>query len=217
MQPITLEFLTEQLKVADQLLAGRDTMFEPQDLPGRYGRVVHAVDHLLEVMSCESVLAGGWAVWHYGFLGRMTQDIDIVLPADRIEEFLRVAAVSGFEVLPQPAGRWPKVRHQETHVKVDILPEGARPGTAAKPAPTTIPHPSRMGATGVTLHYISLPALIELKLAAGRGRDESDVIELMRVHMDQANAIRNHLKTVHADYVAAFDRLLQRAQDQQDQ
>src|SRR6266480_3195770 len=114
MSPISMEFLTQQLELADQLLAGRETMSAPQDLPGRYGRVIKVVDHLLQVMGCEAVLGGGWAVWHHGFVGRVTQDVDIVLPADRIDEFLRVAAVSGFEVLPQPTGRWPKVMHKDT-------------------------------------------------------------------------------------------------------
>lgn len=217
MSAVTLEFLTEQLELGEELLARKGIMFDPQDLPGRYGRVVHALDHLLQVMGCESVLAGGWAVWHHGFFARMTQDIDIVLPADRIEEFMRVAAVSGFAVLPQPEGRWPKVRHKETDVKVDILPEGARPGTASKPAPTTIPHPARIGARGATLHYIGLPSLIELKLAAGRVRDEFDVTELIRVNPDQIDAIRRHLTTVHADYVRAFDHLVERAREQQDE
>lgn len=217
MAGISLESLTEQLEVADQLRAGRDTMHEPQDLPGRYGRVVRALDHVLQSMACESVVGGGWAVWHHGYVSRVTQDIDIALAAHRIDEFLRVAAVSGFDVLTVPAGRWPKVRHKETGIKVDLLPEGARPGTTAKPAPTLIPHPARMGAAGTRLRYMSLPSLMELKLAAGRGRDESDVIELLRVHPDQANAIRAHLAGVHADYVAAFDRLVDRAREQQDE
>jgi len=217
MTPVTLEFLTEQLELADQLLAGRETMLGPQDLPGRYGRVVKAVDHVLGAMQCPSVLAGGWAVWRHGFIGRITQDVDIVLPADRVEEFLRVAVVSGFHILPQPEGRWPKVRHKETGVKVDILPEGGRPGTASRPAPTVIAHPTSLGAKGVQLGYILLPSLIELKLAAGRGRDESDVIELVRTNLDQVEAIRAHLATAHPDYVAAFDRLVERAREQRDE
>jgi hypothetical protein len=35
---VTAETLTQQLQLADALLAGRDRMLEPQDLPGRYGR-----------------------------------------------------------------------------------------------------------------------------------------------------------------------------------
>ena len=121
-------------------------MFEPQDLPGRYGRVIHALDRLLETIGCEAVVAGGWAVWRHGYLGRVTQDVDIVVPAACIEELLRVAAVSGFEVAPTPPGIWPKLYHKESGISVDIMPEGATPGTPSNPAPTTIPHPSRLGA-----------------------------------------------------------------------
>src|SRR5262245_54620343 len=94
----TLASLAERLELADQLHAGRDRMLEPQDLPGRYGRVIRALDHLLEVIGAESVVAGGWAVWRHGFEGRMTQGVDIVLAADQVDEFLRVALVSGFEI-----------------------------------------------------------------------------------------------------------------------
>ncbi|MGH7128799.1 MAG: hypothetical protein ACREIV_09530 [Planctomycetaceae bacterium] len=216
MNPSTLEVLTEQLELADALQTGRDRMLEPQDLPGRYGRVVRAVDHLLGVLGCESVLAGGWAVWRHGYVGRVTQDVDIVLPADRIDEFLQAASVSGFEIPPQPAGRWPKVHHKQTDVTVDVLPEGGRPGSSSHPAPTTIPHPIVLGADVGILRYIHLRGLIEVKLGAGRGRDESDVIELERANMERADAIRQHLESVHSDYVAAFDRLVDRAREQED-
>jgi hypothetical protein len=208
--------LTERLELAEQLRLGRDVMHTPQDLPGRYGRVVKAVDHLLEVMQCPSVLAGGWAVWRHGFVGRVTQDLDIVLPRDRIEEFLRLASVSGFELLPQAPGRWPKALHKDTSIKVDILPEGARPGTDAKPAPTTIRHPLAMGGQGASLVYISLPALIELKIAAGGIGDEHDVVELIRGNLEQVEMVRRHLATLHGDYVLAFDTLAKRAADQKE-
>jgi hypothetical protein len=216
MRTVTLNFLTEQLDLAERLRVDRNIMFEPQDLPGRYGRVVKALDHLLGVVGCEAVLGGGWAVWRHGYLGRVTQDVDIILPADRVDPFLRAASFSGFEVLPQPHGRWPKLMHKETAIQVDILPEGARPGTASKPAPTTLPHPMTVGAAGFALRYITLPALVELKLAAGRAKDESDVVELIRVNPGLMDAVRQHLALTHAEYVQAFERLVQRAQEQQD-
>jgi hypothetical protein len=217
MPPVTLEYLTDQLELGDELLARRGKMFEPQDLPGRYGRVVKAIDHVLSAMNCQAVLAGGWAVWRHGFFGRMTQDIDIVLPADRVEEFLRTGAVSGFEILAQQPGRWPKLRHKDTDVRVDVLPEGARPGIPSRPAPTTIPHPAILGAAGTLLQYITLPSLFELKLAAGRVRDDADLVELLRVNMDQAEELRRHLTHIHADYASRFDQLLERAREQQDE
>lgn len=212
----SLEFLTQQLELADELLAKRAKMFTPQDLPGRYGCVVQAVDRVLQTTGCPAVLAGGWAVWHHGYIGRVTQDLDIVLPADRVEEFLRTATVSGFDVHSPPAGRWPKLTHRDTGISVDVLPEGGRPGTPAHPAPTTIPHPGQMGAAGQQLTYVALPRLVELKLAAGRVRDDGDITELLRTNPEHVDTIRRHLEGVHPDYIRRFDELRHRADEQQD-
>ena len=144
----------------------------------------------------------------------VTQDVVIVLPKEKVEEFLRVAQVSGFRKLPNAPGRWPKVLHTKTDVKVDILPEGETPGTASKPAPTTIPHPSQMGASGSVVRYIRLASLVELKLAAGRGQDEADVIKLIAANPDHVDGVRQHLSGVHASYVIAFDHLVQRAKEE---
>ena len=62
MSKVTLEFLTEQLNLGEQLIAGRNSMFEPQDLPGRFGRVIREVDRVLAAIDCEAVVGGGWAV-----------------------------------------------------------------------------------------------------------------------------------------------------------
>lgn len=185
-------------------------MLEPQDLPGRYGRVVRAIDQVLSACGCESVVGGGWAVWRHGFVGRVTQDIDIALPSSRMDEFIKAASVSGFDVLAPSTGRWPKLHHRETGIYVDLLPEGGRPGTASRPAPTTIPHPESMGGIPGRLTYITLPSLIELKLAAGRIRDEADIVELARENKDRLNEIRQHLQAVHTQYADRFEELLTR-------
>jgi hypothetical protein len=216
MPALTIERLTEHLRLADELRSGRDHMLDPQDLPGRFGRVIRAVDHLLQALDCPAVVAGGWAVWRHGYVGRVTEDLDIVLPADRIDEFLNTASLNGFERLPVRPGSWPKVRHKESDVKVDILPEGATPGTVAHPAPTTIPHPDDLGAAGRSLRYISLHGLIELKLAAGRARDESDVVELIRSNPEQIESLREHLSNVHSQYLIHFDSLVVKASEQRD-
>lgn len=210
---VSTELLAEHLQLADALLIGRPTMFEPQDLPGRYGRVVEALDQALVACQCEAVVGGGWAVWRHGYLGRVTQDIDIVLPKNRVDDFLQTAAVSGFDVLNTPSGNWPKLVHRETGIEVDILPEGGRPGTAKHPAPTTISHPRAMGATPGKLSYISLPALVELKLAAGRLRDEADVVELIRENQDSVEEIAVHLATVHPDYARRFAELVEQSEE----
>jgi hypothetical protein len=209
--------LAAQLELADLLRAGKDTMLEPQDLPGRYRRVIGALDHVLDATGGEAVVAGGWAVWRHGYVGRVTQDVDIVVPASLVDELLRVAAAHGFEVLPVRPGIWPKLRHKESDVTVDLLPEGATPGSASRPAPTRIPHPACFGAQPGRLTYIDLAGLVELKLAAGRARDEADVVELLRANPGQVEAVRQHLGNVHADYAARFEGLLIRAREQTDQ
>jgi len=206
--------LFDQLALADSLRKGRDTMLTPQDLPGRYGRVIAALDRVLSATETSAVVAGGWAVWRHGYVGRVTQDVDVVVPRERVDELLQVAAVSGFDVLPIVAGRWPKLVHRDTGVQVDLLPEGQRPGTTARPAPTTIAHPGTMGAAGVQLQYVALPALVELKLAAGRARDEADVVELIRQNPTALREIAEHLGRVHHEYAAEFQRLVERAKDE---
>lgn len=74
-----------------------------------------------------------------------------------------------------------------------------------------------MGATGAMLRYITLPALIELKLAAGRPRDDGNVAELIRANPKEVAAIRAHLASAHPKYVVEFDRLAQRAAEQRDE
>jgi hypothetical protein len=137
----------------------------------------------------------------------VTQDVDIVLPASEIDDFLQTAAVAGFQVLTVPEGRWPKVQHKATDITVDILPEGARPGTPTRLAPTLIPHPKTMGAVRAQLTYIRLPALVELKIAAGRTKDNLDIIELLRANPHSLAELRDHLATIHSDYVEKFDSL----------
>jgi hypothetical protein len=208
---VTADVLAEQIALADALLAGRETMLTPQELPGRYGRVVRAIDRVLQATSCDAIVGGGWAVWRHGFVNRVTQDIDIVLPTDRIDEFLQVAAVSGFQVLTSVPGRWPKLLHKETNVQVDILPEGERPGIPPRLAPTTIPSPQKLGAIVGTLTYVGINALVELKLAAARFKDKADVVEILRANMTEIASIRAHLELVHSLYVELFDALLEEA------
>jgi hypothetical protein len=71
-----------------------------------------------------------------------------------------------------------------------------------------------MGAVASCLSYVDLAHLIELKLAAGRARDQSDVVELLRASPEQEDSTRQHLSRVHEAYVGEFDRLAHLAREQ---
>lgn len=214
--PATLEFITEQVLLSEELRAGRETMLDPEDLPGKYGRVVREVNEILQLIKCEAVVAGGWAAWYRGYVDRVAQNVEIVLPANRIEEFRQIAAISGFELVPSADGRWPLLIHKATSVKLHILLEGARPYTSSRQAPTTIPTPRAMGAQGWRLRYMSLTSLIELKLATGWHRDLVDVMALAIANRSRLEEIRNHLANVLPDYAAQFEQLVKEAEEQAD-
>ena len=56
MAQMSIAELTERLELVDQLYFGRNEMLEPQDLPGRYGRAIKAIDHLAEITKCPTVV-----------------------------------------------------------------------------------------------------------------------------------------------------------------
>ncbi len=56
-----------------------------------------------------------------------------------------------------------------------------------------------------------LPGLIELKIAAGRLKDQADVVELLRANPSELPAIRQHIVGVHPDYNQTLNRLAEQA------
>ena len=184
--------LSEQLELTDILLfLDSEKAKHPNELPGRYGCVVRDFERLLNAIHAKATVAGGWAVWHYGYVGRVTQDVDIVIPADCEGGFLRIAPVCGFDVVNVRSGIWPNLIHRETKIDVDLMPEAGIPGTSAKPAPIAIRHPDQYGAVDDELVYITLAGLFELKLGAHRAKDIADLIELIKVNLAEMPQVRN--------------------------
>ena len=197
----------------DLLLMNAETSL-PRDLPGHYGRVVADLEKLLQATETLAVVAGGWAVWRHGYAGRVTGNVDVVVPQDRMDQVQRVAGLCGFDYLEPPEGRWPKLLHRDTKIEVDLLPELGIPGTAGRRAPVAIGHPKRYGATLEPLRYITLAGLVELKLGAGRVKDIADVIELINAHRDQVSTLRDHLANLNATYAGRFDELVRQAEEE---
>ena len=207
--------LTEQLTLADALLVtDGGKVMRPSELPGRYGRVIRDLERLVVATDVHAVVAGGWAVWRHGYVGRVTQDVDIVIPAVSQEDVLRVAPMFGFDVLPVREGMWPKLTHRETAIDVDLMPEAGIPGTPTRPAPVPIRHPSVYGAKAGELSFIELSGLFELKLGAHRARDVADLVELIKVNPSQLDEIRQHLEQIHPDYAAELTNLIRQAHEE---
>jgi hypothetical protein len=76
------------------------------------------------------------------------------------------------------------MRDTENGVNIDILIAGEFPGDGL-PKPVAFPDPSQAAIAGERFRILSLPKLVELKLASGmsaphRLKDLADVIELVR-------------------------------------
>ena len=209
--------LLDQLTLADALLAANQgVMMRPSELPGRYGRVIRDLERLVAATDVPAVIAGGWAVWRHGYVGRVTQDVDIVIPAVSQEVVLRVASMFGFDVLPVREGMWPKLTHRETAIDIDLMPEAGIPGTPTRPGPVPIRHPSVYGAKAGELSFIELSGLFELKLGSHRARDVADIVELIKVNPAQLDEIRQQLEQVHPDYAAELTNLIRQAHEESD-
>lgn len=186
----------------------------PRDLPGRYGRAIKDLERLLQAAEALSVVAGGWAVWRHGYAGRVTEDVDIVVAQGDLPSLQKLAGQFGFDYFAPPPGKWPKMIHRTTGIDVDILPEAGIPGTPSRPAPVPISHPKIYQAVAGSLTFIPLNGLMELKLGAGRAKDNADLVELIKVHPAELNSILEHLATIHPSYPTRFSELIRQAEEE---
>ena len=122
---------------------------------------------------------GGVSVVHHGYV-RTTQDIDVLVRPDAAAALDPLLEKHGFErVSPH------KIRHVATGVPVDFLVAGE---TLPRPLAKPFPDPASTTVSTDDESVIGLAVLFELKLRAGRLRDQADVLELLK-RVDDAHYI----------------------------
>jgi hypothetical protein len=162
----------------------------------------------LAQMEIPYVICGALAVSAYGH-ARMTQDVDVLLTAENLRKFKERWLGRGW--VERFAGS-KGMRDTENNVKIDVLLAGDYPGDG-KPKPVAFPDPATVAVDLGGTKTISLPKLVELKLASGmtapdRPRDLDDVIQLVRT-----NALPRDFASELDPWVQAkFDELWQYAQ-----
>jgi Uncharacterised nucleotidyltransferase len=150
---------------------------EASAVHGTLRRVVKRLDEL----GVPYAVAGGMALFLHGFR-RFTEDVDILVTKDglrliheRLEGLGYVAPFQGSKNL----------RDADSGVRIEFLVAGEYPGDG-KPKPVAFPNPEAVSVERDGVRYLSLPMLIELKLASGltnplRLKDIVDVQELIRL------------------------------------
>jgi hypothetical protein len=127
-------------------------------------------------------VVGGMALGEHGYI-RMTEAVDVLVTRDGLARF--TSACSGRGYLPTHKGAKRSFRDTTTGVRVEFLGGGEYPGDG-KPKAISFPVPAQCSVDADGINVVSLPRLVELKLASGmtapdRLRDLADVQELIRV------------------------------------
>lgn len=135
----------------------------------------------LDDLGVPYAVAGGMALFFHGFR-RFTEDVDVLVNRDGLKRIHD--ALEGLGYVPPFTGS-KNLRDAVTGVKIEFLVTGDFPGDG-QPKPVAFPEPASVAVELSGVKFLSLPALVELKLASGmtnprRGKDLVDVQELIAV------------------------------------
>ena len=133
----------------------------------------------LEAAGIDYAVAGALSLGYHGF-ERTTEDVDILITVEGLARFK--AEWLGRRYVNLRAGDKP-VRDTFNNVRINFLLAGELPGDG-KPKPVAIPIPKEAAESGERFRVVTLPRLIELKLASGlsaphRARDLVDIQDLI--------------------------------------
>jgi hypothetical protein len=143
-------------------------------------KTLRKIARRLESAGVPYAVAGGMALEAHGFR-RLTVHVDILVNREGLKTIHE--KLEGLGYLPPFAGS-KNLRDAEHGVRVEFLIAGEFPGDG-KPKPVAFPEPDDAGVLIDGIRFLSLPKLVELKLASGmtggahRMKDFADVIALM--------------------------------------
>jgi len=141
---------------------------------------LHRVSQRLEEAQIDYALIGGMALAAHGY-PRFTSDVDILTTREGLDAIHQRLVGRGY--VPAFQGARKALRDTTTNVQVEFITTGEYPGDG-KPKPVRFPDPKDVAVERDGYKVISLPKLIELKLASGlsaahRMRDLADVQDLI--------------------------------------
>jgi hypothetical protein len=145
-------------------------------------------------------IMGAMAVNAHG-AERTTRDVDVLLTAEGLNRFRQEFVGDEYE---QVEGRSRRFVERQSGVTVDCLVTGRYPGSG-KPGPIAFPDPAEASQEIEKIRVLTLPQLIQLKLAARRHSDFGDVVFLIRTHnLDEAFLPQLH-PSVHQDFIECLE------------
>lgn len=147
---------------------------------GKVHRAAIALAERLDAAGIPYAIAGAMALGAHGY-ERATSDVDLLVTSSGLAKFKAENLGRGYvEKFAGSKG----MRDTENDVSIDVLVAGEFPGDG-RPKPVSFPDPADATVEGERFRILSLPKLVELKLASGmtaphRLKDLADVLELIK-------------------------------------
>jgi hypothetical protein len=148
---------------------------------GAVNLTLEKITRRLAELKIPYAVAGGMALFFHG-VRRFTEDVDILVRREDLKDIHQ--NLEGLGYIPMFSGS-KNLRDAESGVRIEFLVSGDYPGDG-KPKPVAFPEPACTSIEQDGIHWLTLPSLIELKLASGmtnpaRLKDLADVQELIRI------------------------------------
>lgn len=149
---------------------------------GTLNDTLHEVVRDLENNGIEYCIIGAVALNIHGYR-RFTEDIDLLLSKEGLEQFRKSLIGAGYRPLFEGATK--RFRQTRNNVTVEIITDGEFPGDG-KPKSVEFPKPGAFQIEIDGIKTLPLDKLIELKLASGmtapdRLKDLADVQEMIKI------------------------------------
>jgi hypothetical protein len=133
----------------------------------------------LDELGVDYAIAGAMAMFLHGFR-RFTEAVDVLVTSQGLEKIHEALDGRGYL---RPFEKSKNLRDTQTGVKIDFLISGQYPGEG-KPGPIAFPLPREAAVEQGGIQVVSLPKLVELKLASGQAphrlKDLGDVQQLIQ-------------------------------------
>lgn len=167
---------------------------------GREHQTMRRLVRRLEKAGISYALVGGMAVNAHR-AERTTKDVDVLMTQEGLDRFRHEFVGRTYE---QVEGRQRRFRERQSGVTVDVLVAGHYPGRGPK-GPFPFPHPDAASEEIEQARVVTLPQLIQLKLAARRYSDFGDVVLLIQVHnLDESFLDKLH-PSVRQDFIECLE------------
>ncbi len=174
-----------------------DLFFQKRD---RVHQALRRLVRRLEKAQIPYAVMGAMAVNLHG-ARRTTDDVDVLLTPEGLDRFRQEFLGKYYD---RVEGRPRRFTERQSGVTLDVLVTGRYPGKGT-PGPIAFPNPDEASQEIEKFKVLTLPQLIQLKLAARRHYDFGDVVFLIRVHNLEESFPEHLHPSVHQDFIECLE------------